>query len=255
MVENHGGTAQFLHSPACGPPLAQTLGQTLNYANVPLPGGLVAVYNSSGLYQYSHSDWLGSARLTSTPSRRASPGLAYAPFGEGYAVSSGWIQFTGNGNVWTQNGILPDNCSGSTCTVMTRYGTPVTFMASRMGNGEFGGCDGFFTCWTFLLSAGNFNSRSVLFRPGQRYVQGEPRGGLRYPPNQGPPSTIEPINPIDQAPEIITTDPENYIPSNPTVPHVLHFKCVPHVGEGHLLKFITSPEGPVIYVASWLGLL
>ena len=43
-------------------------GTTLKKAFVPLAGGSTAVYNSSSLAYYRHSDWLGSSRLASTPS-------------------------------------------------------------------------------------------------------------------------------------------------------------------------------------------
>jgi RHS repeat-associated protein len=39
------------------------------------------------LEYYCHADWLGSAKLTSTPSRTVSGDVAYAPFGETYAAS------------------------------------------------------------------------------------------------------------------------------------------------------------------------
>ena len=62
------------------------------------------VYNSSGIVQYNHPDWLGSARLFSTQTRSAYPGYAYAPFGEGYARdSNGLLEFTADGNVLTAN--------------------------------------------------------------------------------------------------------------------------------------------------------
>src|SRR5437773_9095447 len=60
-------------------------GQTLQKAFVPLPGQATAVYTSSGLVHYRHSDWLGSARLTSSPSRTVLSTAAYAPFGETYS--------------------------------------------------------------------------------------------------------------------------------------------------------------------------
>jgi RHS repeat-associated protein len=54
------------------------------------------VYNSSGLEYYRHADWLGSARLTSTPSRTVTGDVAYAPFGETYASSgSPDLSYTG----------------------------------------------------------------------------------------------------------------------------------------------------------------
>jgi RHS repeat-associated protein len=57
--------------------------------------------NGSGLYQYNHPDWLGSARLFSSASRVASAATSYAPFGEGYAGGIEWVQFTSTGNEWT----------------------------------------------------------------------------------------------------------------------------------------------------------
>ncbi len=58
--------------------------QTLNKAFVPLPGGATAVYTSTGLAYYRHSDWLGSSRLATAPSRTPYYTGAYAPFGENY---------------------------------------------------------------------------------------------------------------------------------------------------------------------------
>jgi hypothetical protein len=48
------------------------------------------------LEYYRHADWLGSSRLTSTPSRTVSGDVAYAPFGETYASSgSPSVSFSG----------------------------------------------------------------------------------------------------------------------------------------------------------------
>lgn len=66
MVENHSGRYQLLYSPGGGPVLAEASGQNLFNALLPLPGGATAVYSSSGLAQYNHADWLGSARLFSS---------------------------------------------------------------------------------------------------------------------------------------------------------------------------------------------
>lgn len=60
-------------------------GQTLQKAFVPLPGHATAVYTGSGLDHYHHSDWLRSARFTSSPSRAYISSVAYAPYGETYA--------------------------------------------------------------------------------------------------------------------------------------------------------------------------
>jgi RHS repeat-associated protein len=114
MVENHNGQFEFTYSPFGGQSLAAMQGQTLAESYVPLPGGVVAVYQSPGLFQYNHPDWLGSARLFSTPSRGAVAAMAFAPFGEGYAGGQHWLQFTSTGYAWTvfdtenQTGSLED---------------------------------------------------------------------------------------------------------------------------------------------------
>jgi hypothetical protein len=71
-------------------------GSTLTKAFVPLTGGATAVYNSSGLAYYRHTDHLGSSRFASTTSQTLYSDTAYSPFGEPYA-SSGAIDnsFTG----------------------------------------------------------------------------------------------------------------------------------------------------------------
>src|SRR2546422_6265636 len=68
-----------------GSKLALMNGQTLAKAFLPLPGRATAVYNSSGLAYYRHSDWLGSSRFASTPARAKYYDAAYAPYGESYA--------------------------------------------------------------------------------------------------------------------------------------------------------------------------
>ena len=114
MVENSNGGNQFAYGPTGTNPLASLQGQTLLGTFVPLPGGAVALYNSGGLAQYNHADWLGSARLFSNPSRVAIPAMSYAPFGEGYAGGQGYVQFTSTGNAFTvydtenQSGSLTD---------------------------------------------------------------------------------------------------------------------------------------------------
>ncbi len=56
----------------------------------------VAVYNSSGLAYYRHSDWLGSSRFASTSTRALYFDGAYAPFGENYAQTGTTdLSFTG----------------------------------------------------------------------------------------------------------------------------------------------------------------
>jgi RHS repeat-associated protein len=69
---------------------------SLQKAFVPLPGGSMAVYTSSGLEYYRHSDWIGSSRFASTPTRALHYDGAYAPFGEAYAQSGTTdLSFTG----------------------------------------------------------------------------------------------------------------------------------------------------------------
>jgi RHS repeat-associated protein len=66
---------------------------------MPLPGGASAVYyTGSTVTFYAHSDWLGSTRLLSGPTRTTVPTMAYAPFGEGYAGGSPtYVTFTSAG--------------------------------------------------------------------------------------------------------------------------------------------------------------
>jgi RHS repeat-associated protein len=97
MVEqNRSGTySQIVYSPT-GAKLAIMSGQSLTKAFVPLPAGSMAVYNSSGLAYYRHSDWVGSSRFASTPSRTMYFDGAYAPFGEPYAQTGTTdLSFTG----------------------------------------------------------------------------------------------------------------------------------------------------------------
>jgi RHS repeat-associated protein len=97
MVEQNrsGAYTEIVYSPTGGK-LTLMTGQTLQKAFVSLPGGATAVYNSSGLAYYRHSDWLGSSRLASTPSRTLYYDVAYAPYGESYAGSgTADLNFTG----------------------------------------------------------------------------------------------------------------------------------------------------------------
>jgi RHS repeat-associated protein len=97
MVEQNrsGSYTQVVYSPGGGK-LALMNGQVLTKAVVPLPGQAAAVYTSAGLDHYRHSDWLGSARLTSSPSRTYVSSVAYAPYGEMYAQSGSTdFSFTG----------------------------------------------------------------------------------------------------------------------------------------------------------------
>jgi RHS repeat-associated protein len=88
MVEQNrsGVYTQIVYGPN-GSKFAIMSGSTLQKAFVRLPGGSQAVYNSSGLLYYGHSDHLGSIRLGSSSTRSVVFDLAYAPFGETYATS------------------------------------------------------------------------------------------------------------------------------------------------------------------------
>jgi RHS repeat-associated protein len=97
MVEQSTAStnSQIVYSPSGGK-LALMNGATLTKAFIPLPGGATAVYTSSGLAYYRHTDHLGSSRFASTPTQTLYSDTAYSPFGEPYA-SSGAIDnsFTG----------------------------------------------------------------------------------------------------------------------------------------------------------------
>ena len=88
MVEQNRGGAytQIVYGPLSNK-LALMIGQTLSKAFVGLPGGATAVYASSGLGYYRHSDWLGSSRLDSSSSRTVTYQVAYGPYGEPYDES------------------------------------------------------------------------------------------------------------------------------------------------------------------------
>ena len=96
MVEKNVSAAytQIVYSPIGR--FALMNGQSLVKAFVPLPTGATAVYTSSGLAYYRHSDHLGSSRLASTPSRTLYSSTAYAPFGEPYnQAGTTDLSFTG----------------------------------------------------------------------------------------------------------------------------------------------------------------
>jgi RHS repeat-associated protein len=90
MVEQSvsgGSNTDIVYSPA-GVKLAlmnATSTPSLTKAFVPLPAGDTAVYTSSGLEYYRHTDWLNSSRFASTTSQTPYADYAYSPFGEPYA--------------------------------------------------------------------------------------------------------------------------------------------------------------------------
>ncbi len=96
--QNRSGTyTQIVYAPS-GQKLASMNASTLQKAYIPLLGNGMAVYTSSGLSYYRHSDWLSSSRFASTPTAptRMYWDTAYARFGEPYAQSgSADVSFTG----------------------------------------------------------------------------------------------------------------------------------------------------------------
>ena len=96
VEENKSGTYSEIVYDPMGNKLGFMSGQSFSKAYVPLPAGDVATYGSSGLSNYHHTDWLGSFRLASTPSRTVGYDTAYGPYGELYATSGSYIPaFTG----------------------------------------------------------------------------------------------------------------------------------------------------------------
>jgi RHS repeat-associated protein len=107
---NASGTIEILYGPD-GSKLALMSGLTgVVKAFVPLPAGATAVYNSTGrLAWYRHSDWLGSSRISSTPTRGVYYDAAYSPYGESYDESgTADRSFTGQNQDLTPAGDLYD---------------------------------------------------------------------------------------------------------------------------------------------------
>jgi RHS repeat-associated protein len=97
MVEQNksGVYYQIVYAPT-GAKFAIMNTSALQKAFVTLTGGSQAVYTSSGLVYYRHSDWVGSSRFASTPTRTMYYDGAYAPFGETYAqTGTADLSFTG----------------------------------------------------------------------------------------------------------------------------------------------------------------
>jgi RHS repeat-associated protein len=98
MVEQNrsGQYTQIVYAPSGGKLALMQGTSTLVKGYVPLPGGTTAVYNSTGLAYYRHSDWVGSSRLASRPNHSVYFDGAYAPFGEVYAsIGTNDLSFTG----------------------------------------------------------------------------------------------------------------------------------------------------------------
>jgi RHS repeat-associated protein len=101
--DKSGTYYQIVYAPM-GSKFAIMNSSTLQKAFVPLTGGSQAVYTSSGLAYYRHSDWVGSSRFASTPTRTMYYDGAYAPFGEAYAqTGTADLSFTGMNQDTTAN--------------------------------------------------------------------------------------------------------------------------------------------------------
>lgn len=89
MVEQtkSGTSTEIVYDPLGNKLALMSTTTTLKTAFAPLPAGAAAVYSASGLQYYRHTDWLGSARFSSTPSRTMYNDLAYAPYGEQYSAA------------------------------------------------------------------------------------------------------------------------------------------------------------------------
>jgi RHS repeat-associated protein len=88
--------AQILYSPLGK--MGVMNGQTPSTIRIPLPGGstMQMAGSTGGTVHILHSDWLGSARISSTYSGRAiANDTAYAPYGESYDGTSSDLNFTG----------------------------------------------------------------------------------------------------------------------------------------------------------------
>ncbi|MGH9482182.1 MAG: RHS repeat-associated core domain-containing protein [Terriglobales bacterium] len=86
---------EFLYAPD-GRKIAGMNGQSLQRADIPLPGGDEAVYNASGLQWYRHADRLGSGVLTTNTSGGVLSSTEYTPFGfDDTGTGAGYRSFTG----------------------------------------------------------------------------------------------------------------------------------------------------------------
>ncbi len=82
-----GSSKQIVYAPD-GWKFAYMNGQTVSSYQVPMAGGVQAVYTAATPAQwayYRHADWLGSERMASKLNRTVQYDGAYAPFGESYA--------------------------------------------------------------------------------------------------------------------------------------------------------------------------
>jgi RHS repeat-associated protein len=119
MVENSTGSyTQFLYLGDGQTQIAAINGSsTLGFA--PMLGGGSAIFSGGSIAQYNHPDWLGSARLITSPSKTLVEDTSFAPYGEAYGGNpGGWMQFTEFGR---QNTIQGPNDSGLNDFLFRRY--------------------------------------------------------------------------------------------------------------------------------------
>ncbi len=94
-------------------PTGEKLGLMLNGTSfagawIPMPGGGRRLFQVNGTTNgYVHPDWLGSARLVTSDTQTLISDVAYAPYGEDYAVVGGYLQFT-----WPNLGELTVSAGG-----------------------------------------------------------------------------------------------------------------------------------------------
>jgi RHS repeat-associated protein len=86
-VEENSGSGGSLHEYVSAFGIsAQMTGQTETSATASLPGGVQALFSLDLLVGFRFPDWQGSIRAESSLSRAFSESVAFAPFGERYAV-------------------------------------------------------------------------------------------------------------------------------------------------------------------------
>src|SRR5215469_4581903 len=82
-LNNGSSHTQVLYD-AQGRKFAFMSGQTLQTYTVPFVGGVVGVFNSSGIWYYRHSDWLGTSRLAHDTNGNILVSRSFAPYGQTY---------------------------------------------------------------------------------------------------------------------------------------------------------------------------
>jgi RHS repeat-associated protein len=110
--DSSGTYAEILNSPVGK--LGLMSEQTATNLFIPLPGGEQATYTNSTI-RFRHYDWLGNARFESNMNEKDYGDAAYAPFGETYAVQSGYTPY------FSFTGQQQDTISGTYDFLYRRY--------------------------------------------------------------------------------------------------------------------------------------